>query len=249
MNDTIKSIRNHRSIRSYLEKDIPAEMLEVILESARAMPTSMNGQQLSVVVVKDQEKKAKIAELVGNQAWINQAPIFLIFVVDFYKTTIACEKNGMSEIIHESVEGTMVGTFDCGLAMGGAIVAAESMGLGVVPIGAIRKNPEEMIRFLNLPERTFPVAGLVVGYPASSSSKKPRFPLQVFAHKETYQAEVMKKAIDEYDGLMADYYSKRDSDGDRKETNWSSQVAAAYKQVYFPAVYPAMIKQGFKNDK
>lgn len=249
MNDTIKSIRNHRSIRKYLKKDVPAEVLEAILESARAMPTSINGQQLSVIVVKDQEKKAKIAELAENQAWIEQAPIFLIFVADFYKATIACEKNGMLEIIHESVEGTMVGTFDCGLAMGGAIIAAESMGLGVVPIGAIRKNPEVMIRLLNLPERTFPIAGLVVGYPAGSSAKKPRFPLQIFAHKETYQAEVMKDAIDEYDGLMADYYSKRDSDGNQKETNWSSQVATAYKQVYFPAVYPAMIKQGFRNDK
>ncbi|MBP2632277.1 MAG: NADPH-dependent oxidoreductase [Firmicutes bacterium] len=249
MNDTIKLIRHHRSIRKYLEKDVPAEMLEAILESARAMPTSINGQQLSVVVVKDKDKKAKIAELTGNQVWIAQAPAFLVFVADFYKTTIACEKNGMPEIIHESVEGTMVGTFDCGLAMGGAIVAAESMGLGIVPIGAIRRNPEEMIRLLNLPERTFPVAGLVVGYPADSSAKKPRFPLQVFAHKETYQSDAIKQAIDEYDALMADYYSKRGSNGDRKETDWSSQVASAYKQVYFPAVYPAMIKQGFKNDK
>jgi len=249
MNDTIKLIKHHRSIRKYLAKDVPAEMLEAILESARAMPTSINGQQLSVVVVKDQEKKAKIAELTGNQAWIEQAPVFLVFVADFYKTTIACEKNGMSEIIHESVEGTMVGTFDCGLAMGGAIVAAESMGLGIVPIGAIRKNPEEMIRLLNLPERTFPVAGLVVGYPADCSARKPRLPLNIFAHKETYRAETMKPAIDQYDVLMADYYSKRDNDGVPKETNWSSQVAAAYKQVYFPAVYPAMIKQGFKNDK
>jgi len=104
---------------------------------------------------------------------------------------------------------------------------------------------------LNLPERTFPVAGLVIGYPENNSAQKPRFPLQVFAHKETYQARDMKQAVDDYDILMADYYRKRDREiGDApKETNWSSQVADAYKQVYFPAVYPALIKQGFKNDK
>ncbi len=92
-------------------------------------------------------------------------------MADFYKTGIAGEKNDKPQIIHESIEGTMVGTFDCGLAMGGAIVAAESMGLGIVPIGAIRKNPEEMIRLLDLPERTFPVVGLVVGYPADQSAQ------------------------------------------------------------------------------
>lgn len=251
MNNTIKSIKNHRSIRSYLEKDIPSEMLEAILEAAQAMPTSINGQQLSVVIVKDKVKKTKIAELTGNQHWIAQAPVFLVFVADFYKTSIAGEKNKMPSLIHESVEGMMVGTFDCGLAMGAAIVAAESMELGIVPIGAIRKNPEEMIRLLNLPERTFPVAGLVIGYPENNSAKKPRFPLQVFAHNETYQAKDMKRAVDDYDIVMADYYKKRASEtGDAsQETNWSSQVADAYKQVYFPAVYPALIKQGFKNDK
>lgn len=78
MNDTIKSIRKHRSIRNYLEKDVPVEMLEEILESVRAMPTSINGQWLSVVVVKDKAKKARIAELTGNKAWIAQAPVFLV---------------------------------------------------------------------------------------------------------------------------------------------------------------------------
>lgn len=251
MNSTIKSMQNHRSIRKYLDKDIPAEMLEAILASAQAMPTSINGQQLSIIVVKDKEKRAKIAEMTGNQKWIAEAPVFLVFVADFYKTGIAGEKNRKPQIIHESVEGTMVGTFDCGLAMGGAIVAAESMGLGIVPIGAIRKDPEGMIRLLNLPAHTFPVVGLVVGYPADPSAKKPRMPLQVFAHHETYQAEKMKQAIDEYDVRMTAYYKGREDSGisAAKDTNWSSQVADAYKQVYFPAVYPALIKQGFTNDK
>ncbi|SFM01975.1 hypothetical protein [Pelosinus propionicus] len=49
----------------------------------------------------------------------------------------------------------------------------------------------------------------------------------------------------EYDAVMSKYYSER---GD-KDTNWSKQVANAYKQVYFPDVYPTMKKQGFTNDK
>ncbi len=48
MNQIIASIKNHRSIRNYLEKDIPEEMLQEILEASRAMPTSINGQQIKI---------------------------------------------------------------------------------------------------------------------------------------------------------------------------------------------------------
>ncbi|MDN5304929.1 MAG: reductase, partial [Fusobacteriaceae bacterium] len=133
MNETIKVIKNHRSIRQYLDKDIPQEHLNAILEAAQAMPTSINGQQVSIIVIRDKATKEKIAELAGGQPYIAKAPVFLVFVADFYKTYLAGEKLGEAQVIHESIEGTTVGTFDSGLAMGAAIIAAESLGLGIVP--------------------------------------------------------------------------------------------------------------------
>lgn len=246
MNDTIKSIQNHRSIRSYLDKDVSEEILDEILTSAQSMPNSINAQQTSVIVVRDTDKKAKISELAGGQPWIAQAPVFLVFVMDFYKTYLAGEKTGNSQVIHESVEGTMVGTFDAGLAMGASIIAAESLGLGIVPIGGIRKNPEELIKLLDLPEYTYPVAGLVVGYPADNSKKKPRLPFETFKHKDKYNKESLKTAIDKYDEEMAVYLKKINRD---QEVNWSAQTSGVYKSVYFPKVYPTMKSQGFKNNK
>lgn len=245
MNQTIATIKNHRSIRQYLGKDVPDSVLQEILESAQAMPTSINGQQISIIVVRDKDKKEKIAQLTGGQPWISQAPVFLVFVADFYKAYLASEENGTKEIIHESMEGTLVGTFDAGLAMGAAIIAAESLGLGIVPIGAVRKNPAEMIKLLELPQYTYPLVGLVVGYAADVSAQKPRLPYEAIVHIETYQTEGLKVAIDQYDEKMENYYGER---GD-KDSNWSKQVANAYKQVYFPEVYSTIKKQGFINDK
>ena len=245
MNQTIEIIKNHRSIRNYLDKEVPEAMLEEILQAVQAMPTSINGQQISIIVVKDKEKREQIAKLTGGQSWISQAPVFLVFVADFYKAHLAGEKNGNTEIIHESIEGSLVGTFDAGLAMGAAIIAAESLGLGIVPIGAVRKEPEEMIELLNLPQYTYPLVGLVVGYPVDASAQKPRLPYNAIVHKEIYQKEGLTAMIDQYDETMASYYSER---GD-KDSNWSKQVANAYKQVYFPKVYPTLKQQGFKNDK
>ncbi len=246
MNKTIEIIKNHRSIRSYLDKDIPQDILNEILESIHSMPSSINGQQISVIVVKDKEKKSKIAELTGGQVWIDKAPVFLVFVADFYKTHLAAEKNGISQVIHESSEGTMVGTFDSGLAMGAAIIAAESFDLGIVPIGGIRREPEEMIKLLNLPKYTFPIAGLCIGYPENNSKQKPRLPKEAFIHFDSYNVDNVEKSIDEYDIVMESYLKEV---GREKEKNWSLNTASIYKQVYFPKVHPTLIKQGFKSDK
>lgn len=246
MNEINKVIQNHRSIRSYKDVDIDEEIINDILKSAQSMPSSINGQQISVIVIKNKETKKTIAKLAGNQKWIEECSVFMVFVMDFYKTNLGGEKNGTPQVIHESTEGSTVGVFDAGIAMGATIIAAESYGLGIVPIGGIRNNPEEMINLLSLPEFTFPIAGLALGYPEGESKKKPRLPFNTFKHEETYNKEILKEEIDKYDDLMK-YYLK--GIGREQEGNWSQLTSSIYKSVYFPKVYPTMIKQGFKNNK
>jgi len=246
MNETMRIIQNHRSIRNFLDKDIDESILTEILKTSQAMPNSINGQQTSVIVIKDKATKAKIAELTGGQFWIEKAPVFLLFILDFYKTNLAAEKLGLTQVIHESVEGTMAGTFDAGLNMAAAIISAESLGLGIVPIGGVRKNPKEIISLLNLPEYTFPAAGLAMGYPADMSHQKPRLPLETFRHNETYHTDGLREAIDTYDKDMSVYLKEV---GREKEVDWSTTTAGLYQQVYYPNVYPALKDQKFLNNK
>jgi len=245
MNATLETIKAHRSIRRYEDRPVDQAHLDLILQAAQAMPTSINAQQVSVVVVRDAERRQKIAALTGGQPWIAQAPVFLVFVMDFHKTALAGARNGKPQVIHESAEGALVGTFDAGIAMGGAIVAAESLGLGIVPIGGIRRDPQAMIELLGLPPLTFPVAGLVVGHPADRSALKPRLPVGSFVHEETYGATGVADAVEAYDRTMEAYYRDR---GD-KSTTWTAQVAGTYQQVYYPKVYPTLKDQGFSLDK
>lgn len=246
MNETIKTIQNHRSIRNFLDKDLAPDVLNEILKASQAMPNSINGQQTSVIVIRDKNVKAKIAQLAGNQVWIEQAPVFLLFVLDFYKTSLAAKKMGLTQKIHESVEGTMAGTFNAGLNMGAAIISAESLGLGIVPIGGVRKNPKDIIELLQLPEYTFPAAGLAIGYPADLSHQKPRLPFDTFAHEEFYHTNGLEEKINAYDSNMADYLKEI---GREQEVNWSTTTAGLYQQVYYPNVYPAMLDQKFTNNK
>jgi len=242
MNSTIETILAHRSIRNYTNEPVSADHLNAILAAAQAMPTSINGQQISIVVVQDPERKQKISELAAGNPWIAQAPVFLVFVADFHKTSLAAAKKGTNQVIHASAEGALVATFDAGIAMGGAIAAAESLGLGIVPIGGVRRNPQGIIDLLNLPPQTFPVCGLVIGHPADRSALKPRLPRESFAHGETYDQEAVARSVDAYDQVMTDYYTAR---GD-KASDWSSSVARAYQQVYYPQVGPVLRSQGFE---
>lgn len=246
MNEIVRTIQDHRSIRSFTEQQVDEQMIDEIIKSAQSMPNSINGQQVSVVVIKDKQKLAKIAELAGGQPWVAAASVLLIFIMDYYKTSLAAEKNGLKQVIHESAEGTLVGAFDGGLAMGGAIIAAESMGLGIVPIGGIRKSPKEIIELLELPDMTYPLAGLAIGHPTDLSHQKPRLPINTFRHDEKYQKEHLQTEIDTYDQNMTAYYKQI---GREQSGNWSQNTSSVYQTVYFPKVYPTLKDQSFKNDK
>lgn len=242
--NTIEKIQDHRSIRKFLDKDISDEIIDKIVKSSQSMPNSINGQQTSVIVIKDKAKKEKLAELVGNQEYVAKAPVFLVFVMDFYKTYHAGEKTGLKQVIHEDIEGTLVGAVDCGIELGAAVIAAESLDLGTVAIGGIRKNPEEVIKLLNLPKYTFPIVGLAIGYPVDNSHKKPRMPFDSFKHDEIYNKEKVEKAIDIYDKEMEEYL--KEIGRYEQEINWSTFTSKIYQSVYYPNVKEAIKKQGFK---
>lgn len=247
MNNTIENIKNHRSIRQYLDKDISDEIIDEIIKAAQAMPNSINGQQTTVIAIRDKAKKEKLAELVGNQEYVAKAPVFLVFLMDFYRTYLAGEKTGSKQIIHEDIESALVGAVDSGITLGAAIIAAESLGLGTVPIGGIRKNPEEVIELLDLPKYTFPLVGLAIGYPSDESHKKPRIPFESFRHNDTYNKEAIENSIDGYDEEMEAYL--KDIGRYDKEKNWSTLTSSVYQNIYYPKVKDAMKKQGFTPSK
>ena len=94
MNDTIRLLQAHHSDRSYKSDPIPDEILDNIIEAAHRAPTSINTQQVSIIVVKDAGTRKRISEIAGGQPWIAKAPVFLLLVADLFKTRIASEKTG-----------------------------------------------------------------------------------------------------------------------------------------------------------
>jgi hypothetical protein len=98
--------------------------------------------------------------------------------------------------------------------------AAESVGLGVCYIGALRNHPEEVAELLGLPSRTFGVFGMCLGYPAAdvSADVKPRLRTDSVWFRESYgEADVA-----EYDARMQAFYEAQQMKG---EVTWSMRSA------------------------
>lgn len=248
MNETIKLMRSHRSVRDFdTTKDVSETQIEAIITAALAAPNWINGQQVSVVEVREPEKKSALAKASGNQSWIEEAPVFLVLCIDFYRAKLAAEKNGKQFQIVEDIEAVLVGSTDVGIALGSTVIAAESLGLGTVPIGGIRRNSQTFVELLDLPEYVFPVAGLVVGHPKSIPAQKPRLPLKATVHKETYNAQIQKEIIDQYDHTISNYMSERTNGKD--SSDWSSKIAHFYDsgfEQYAKNSSPTMKNQGFR---
>ncbi len=246
MNETLQLMHQHRSVRSYQDKAVAPEMLDAILDAAWKGPTSINGQQVSLVVVQDAARRKRIAEIAGGQPWIAQAPVFIAVVMDFHKTRVGVEMAGEQQVIHHSVEAFAVGGVDAGIALGNMMTAAHAAGLGVVPIGGIRRDPQAMIELLELPELTFPLAGLVIGHIQHDSQQKPRLPRPSFVHRERYQAGELANHIAAYDETLRRHWQEIGrADGEP----WSNSIARFYRQVYYPQVAPVARAQGFGFDQ
>jgi len=246
MNEVIKLLNNHRSIRNYTAESISEEDLDLIIRASQSAPSSINGQQVTIIGVRDKEKKKKLSELVGDQVYVDTAPLFLVFCADFYRAKLAAEITGEKLVITDSEEAKLVGAVDVGLALSNAIAAAESLGLGIVPIGGIRKEPEAVVELLGLPEFVFPMVGLAIGHPTGESEVKPRFPKEVVYHSEEYNKNLLGK-IKEYDEVIKQHMIKA-TEG-KLDKNWSETVSSVYKYVYYPKVKAAIEKQGFKDER
>lgn len=247
MNDVMNTLLSHRSFRSFEDRPVDENQLDQIVKAVQAAPNWINGQHVSVIAVKDPERRRKFAELCGGQKHIEEAPVFLVFCADFYRIHLASEMEGMSMEAIEDIDTLIVGVTDVGIALGTAVAAAESFGLGTVPIGGIRRNALEAIEELSLPSYVIPVSGLCIGHPGEDTGQKPRLPKEAVYHEETYNSD-LTPLLERYNEQYSDYLAGRSS-GQRAGT-WTKSVASFYnKPHYYEGIADMLNKQKLPGGK
>jgi nitroreductase len=187
-NDTLEVILGHRSVRAFTAEPLAEGTLETLVAAAQSAASSSNLQVWSVVAVEDSARKARLAALAGNQKHIVEAPLFLVWLVDFDRLTQLNQGDEARCGALDYTETFLLGAVDATLAAQNTVIALESLGLGAVYIGGIRNQPAAVAEELALPSRVFALFGLAVGHPDPErpAAVKPRLPQASVLHREQY---------------------------------------------------------------
>ncbi|KAI1075654.1 nitroreductase [Whalleya microplaca] len=209
-NSTLETLLQHKSVRQFLPSPLPQGTLELILAGAQSAATSSNLQTWSVVAVEDPARKSRAAALCGDQAFIRQAPLFLVFCADLHRLTQASHKHATPGEGLRFTEMFLMAAIDAALAGQNATVAVEALGLGACYVGAARNNPRELAELLGLPPRVVAVFGLAVGKPdpAQPASVKPRLSQAEVLHRETWDDGAQHENLATYDNTLADFNAR-----------------------------------------
>jgi FMN reductase [NAD(P)H] len=245
MNATIEQLLNRRSIRNFTGESVKEDDLTLMLKAAQQAPTSINGQQVSLVVTQDKEKIKQIAEIAGGQPQVETADVFVTVVIDFNRADSAMKLLGQKMVISKSAEGILVGSVDAGIAVNALQTAAHALGYGTTVIGGIRANPQAIIDLLELPKNTFPIMGSTIGVIDTSieSAVKPRVALDTFAMKEKYDAKKVTDGVIQYDVELRNWW---DSIGLTDMPSYAESTSGFYNNIYFPKIAESLESQGFK---
>jgi nitroreductase len=192
--------------------------------------------------VTDCEKRAAFKEITGGQAYVEVAPEFLVFCADLSRPMRCCTEHGGSPS-EGLTEHFIIATVDVALYAQNVAVAAESAGLGICYIGAIRNDAARSAELLNLPAQVYPVFGMCIGWPDQDPEVKPRLPVSVVLKENSYSIDGEAEAIAAYDDEMRKYYASRSAN--IKIQGWSEQMAGLLGKESRLHMRPFLESKGF----
>jgi nitroreductase len=221
--DAVDLLLRHRSVRRFLPDEVTDAQLRTLVAAAQSAPTSSNLQPWSVVAVRDPGRKARLADLAAGQQFVAENGLLLIWVADLGRARRLACRRAADLAAADYLETTLIAFIDTALAAQNAVVAAESLGLGTVFVGAIRNHPEQVAAELALPPHTVAAFGLAVGVPDPDEPAgiKPRLPQQAVLHHEQYDAVTADAELPAYDRRLAAYGAPYGLSGD-----WTTRVLA-----------------------
>lgn len=227
LNKTIETQLNHRTIRKFKDKPVSDHVLKKLFEVANRTPSSIAMQSYSIIRVTDKDKRSKIAK-VCKQDYVNDAPEFLVFIVDVFRNAMISEEMGEKLGAKKDMDRFFQGFTDGCIAAQNMYTAIESLDMGAVYFGSVLNDSAKIIEILELPKYTFPIVGMGFGYPDQKPMLKPRMNLSLKVFENSYQVQDdYLELIKEYDEEMKTYYDLRNAD--KPLDSFSKQVVDILK--------------------
>ncbi len=187
--EVLEAIKTRRSIRRYKTTPVDDKTIELVLEAARWAPSWANMQCWRFIVVRDSRIKTELANslikverdntLFDNPSIeaIRSAPVVIVACAELGKSGYELGKAATDK-------GDYWYMFDVALAVQNLVLAAHSLGLGTVTIGAI--DAKKTASILEVPEGFCVVSMTPLGYPDQEPKPRPRKELSEIVFYDRY---------------------------------------------------------------
>ncbi len=151
--ETLNSLKERRSIRSYEDRQVSEEELKLVLEAGTYAPTGMGKQSPKMVVVQDKETRDKLSRLNASVMGTDTDPFYGAPTV----IIVFADSN-----IHTYIE-------DGSLVMGNLLLAAYAVGLGSCWIHRAREvfelpEGKELMKKWGISENYVGIGNCILGY-------------------------------------------------------------------------------------
>jgi nitroreductase len=157
--DALQAIKTRRSIRKFLDKPVPKEMVRELLEAAMFAPSAGNEQPWQFIVIDNRALLDAIPRICATASMCRQSST----------TIVVCADSTLMKYPDFWVQ-------DCSAAVQNILLAAHALGLGAVWAGVypLKDRVTAFQKHFGLPEEITPFALVAIGYPAETPANPKR---------------------------------------------------------------------------
>jgi nitroreductase len=136
--DIYTAIATRKSVRAFLDREVPEELLLRLLEAARLAPSACNFQEWRFVVVRNAETRKRLAIAANRQMFVSEAPVVIVCCAETDGHVMAC--------------GQQCYPLDVAIAIDHLTLCAAAEGLGTCWIGAFDEGKvKEILSICQVP--------------------------------------------------------------------------------------------------
>jgi nitroreductase len=252
--EKLRSILEHRTHRRYSAETVTPETLRLLLAATFSTPAKSDLQQCSVIVIRSDTQRQRLADLIPSMPWIAAAPVFVVFCGDSRRIRRACDVRGIP-FANDHLDAFLNAAADAAMHLSTFVNAADALGLGTCPISVLRNHVEQVCEILELPDGVFPLAGCSLGWPERQGYVSMRLPLSLTVHEDKYDDEKFESLLGQYDhdrhaGYQIPEASHRYNDdyGEAEFYGWSEDKARQVSKPERQGLGDFLRRHGFRFD-